>query len=322
MTLPIARELARYGIRVMTIAPGIFMTPLLATLPQEAQDSLGAQVPFPRGSAQPDEFAQLVEAIVINPMLNGRRSASRFDPDGSAMSLTGPAPSERAEVIGAAVAAFVREVVVPYERDPRRDAHGPSDELVSEMRKQARAAGVLTPHILKGGEHLTQRETAYVLRQSGLSPLGPLAVNTAAPDEGNMYLLGKVGSAEQKHRFLDRLVSGEARSAFFMTEPAGEGGAGSDPSMMKTRAVLDGNHWVVNGRKAFITGAQGAQVGIVMAKSTTEPACSWSTCPIRRSPLRGCSIRSTPRCRRSCCCSHREFAHPCRPDARAERGRL
>ncbi|MDZ7284020.1 acyl-CoA dehydrogenase family protein [Sphingomonas sanguinis] len=188
------------------------------------------------------------------------------------MSLTGPAPSERAETIGAAVAAFVRDVVVPYEQDPRRDAHGPSDELVAEMRAKARAAGVLTPHILGDGEHLTQRETAYVLRQSGLSPLGPLAVNTAAPDEGNMYLLGKVGSAEQKRRFLEPLVRGEARSAFFMTEPAGEGGAGSDPSMMKTRAVLDGNHWVVNGRKAFITGAQGAQVGIVMAKSE-DGAC-------------------------------------------------
>ena len=58
--------------------------------------------------------------------------------------------------------------------------------------------------------------------------------NTMAPDEGNMYLLGKVGSAEQKERFLAPLVSGEARSAFFMTEPADEGGAGSDPSMMKT----------------------------------------------------------------------------------------
>ncbi|WP_294278158.1 acyl-CoA dehydrogenase family protein [uncultured Sphingomonas sp.] len=188
------------------------------------------------------------------------------------MSLTGPAPSERAEAIGAAVEAFVREVVVPYERDPRRDAHGPSDDLVIEMRAKARAAGVLTPHILADGEHLTQRETAHVLRQSGLSPLGPLAVNTAAPDEGNMYLLGKVGSTEQKLRFLDPLVRGEARSAFFMTEPADEGGAGSDPSMMKTRAVLDGNHWVVNGRKAFITGAQGAQVGIVMAKSD-DGAC-------------------------------------------------
>ncbi|MHA0328641.1 SDR family NAD(P)-dependent oxidoreductase [Sphingomonas melonis] len=71
MTLPIARELARYGIRIMTIAPGIFWTPLLATLPQEAQDSLGAQVPFPSRLGQPDEYALLVESIVTNPMLNG-----------------------------------------------------------------------------------------------------------------------------------------------------------------------------------------------------------------------------------------------------------
>jgi NAD(P)-dependent dehydrogenase (short-subunit alcohol dehydrogenase family) len=71
MTLPIAREFARYGIRVMTIAPGLFWTPLLATLPQEAQDSLGKQVPFPSRLGQPDEYAQLVESIVTNPMLNG-----------------------------------------------------------------------------------------------------------------------------------------------------------------------------------------------------------------------------------------------------------
>lgn len=71
MTLPIAREFARYGIRVTTIAPGLFLTPLLATLPQEAQDSLGKQVPFPSRLGDPDEYAQLVEAIVTNPMLNG-----------------------------------------------------------------------------------------------------------------------------------------------------------------------------------------------------------------------------------------------------------
>jgi acyl-CoA dehydrogenase len=177
------------------------------------------------------------------------------------------APSERARTIGAAVEAFVRDTIVPYERDPRCGGHGPSDSLVIEMREKARAAGVLTPHILSNGSHLNQRETAYVLRQSGLSPLGPLAVNTAAPDEGNMFLLGKVGSEDQKRRFLDPLVRGEARSAFFMTEPAAEGGAGSDPSMMLTTAKLDGIHWVVNGRKAFITGAEGAKVGIVMAKS-------------------------------------------------------
>ncbi|MCK6103565.1 MULTISPECIES: SDR family NAD(P)-dependent oxidoreductase [unclassified Brevundimonas] len=71
MTLPVAREFARYGIRVTTIAPGLFLTPLLATLPQEAQDSLGQQVPFPARLGDPDEYAQLVEAIVTNPMLNG-----------------------------------------------------------------------------------------------------------------------------------------------------------------------------------------------------------------------------------------------------------
>lgn len=70
MALPIARELARFGIRVMTIAPGIFETPMVASLPQEAQDSLGKQVPFPSRLGQPGEFAQLVQSIIENPMLN------------------------------------------------------------------------------------------------------------------------------------------------------------------------------------------------------------------------------------------------------------
>jgi acyl-CoA dehydrogenase len=140
------------------------------------------------------------------------------------------------------------------------------------MRAKARAAGVLTPHILPDGVHLTQRQTAMVLKRSGLSPLGPLAVNTMAPDEGNMFLLGKVATDEQKRRFLDPVVRGDARSAFFMTEPAVDNGAGSDPSMMKTLCRPDGDHWVINGRKAFITGAEGAKVGIVMAKAE-EGAC-------------------------------------------------
>ncbi len=71
MTLPVAREFARSGIRVMTIAPGLFLTPLMASLPEEAQASLGGQVPFPNRLGHPDEFAQMVEAIVTNPMLNG-----------------------------------------------------------------------------------------------------------------------------------------------------------------------------------------------------------------------------------------------------------
>jgi acyl-CoA dehydrogenase len=186
--------------------------------------------------------------------------------------MTGAGPELTAQ-IAAKVERFVRDIVIPYERDPRRDHHGaPTDELVAELKEKARAAGVLTPHILPDGGHLTQRETAEVLIKSGLSPLGPLACNTNAPDEGNMYLLGKVGSPELKERFLKPMIEGRARSAFFMTEPWQEGGAGSDPSMMKTTCRLDGNHWVINGRKTFITGAKGASIGIVMAKAE-EGAC-------------------------------------------------
>jgi acyl-CoA dehydrogenase len=181
--------------------------------------------------------------------------------------LPGAGPERTAEIANR-VERFVRGIVIPYERDPRRDHHGaPTEELVAELKAKARAEGLLTPHILPDGGHLTQRETAVVLRKSGLSPLGPLALNTAAPDEGNMFLLGKVGTPMLKERFLAPLVAGEKRSAFFMTEPWATGGAGSDPSMMKTVCRPDGNHWVVNGRKAFITGAQGAGVGIVMARS-------------------------------------------------------
>jgi len=174
---------------------------------------------------------------------------------------------DAARLIAARVEAFVRAQVMPYERDPRWTPHGPTPELVEELRQHARAAGLMTPHILADGSHLSHRGTALVLRAAGLSPLGPVALNVSAPDEGNMFLLGRVASPEQKERFLAPLVAGSSRSAFFMTEPAVDGGAGSDPSMMQTTAVPDGEYWVIKGRKAFITGAVGAAVGIVMAKS-------------------------------------------------------
>lgn len=180
--------------------------------------------------------------------------------------LTSP-PTARSREIADRVEAFVRETVIPYEGDSRLGPHGPSEELVAELRLLARSAEVMTPHILADGTHLTQLETAAVLKRSGLSPLGPVAVNTMAPDEGNMFLLGKVATPGQKERFLKKLLTGEARSAFFMTEPAEEEGAGSDPSMLKTTARRDGNEWVIDGNKTFITGAVGASVGIVMART-------------------------------------------------------
>ncbi len=169
--------------------------------------------------------------------------------------------------IAARVESFVRAEIMPYEQDTRRDAHGPSDALVQDMREKARAHRLLTPHIRADGSHLSHADTALVLRAAGLSPLGPPALNVAAPDEGNMFLLGRCASAAQKARFLQPLLSGHARSAFLMTEPAADGGAGSDPSMLMTTARQDGNHWVIDGRKAFITGMVGASVGIVMARS-------------------------------------------------------
>lgn len=175
--------------------------------------------------------------------------------------------TDRGRAIAARVREFVLRQVVPYERDQRWGAHGPSEEMVVDLRDLARAAALLTPQILADGSHLTYREMALVLRAAGLSPLGPIALNVAAPDEGNMYLIGKIGTVDQKRRFLQPLVEARMRSAFFMAEPASSGGAGSDPSMMRTVAKQDGEHWVLDGRKAFITGALGAGVGIIMAKT-------------------------------------------------------
>jgi acyl-CoA dehydrogenase len=187
----------------------------------------------------------------------------------------------RDEQEGAALARrvenFVRDVVIPYEHDPRRDSHGPLDSLVQEMRGRAREAGVLTPHIREDGSHLSHRDTALVLRATGLSPLGPLACGTNAPDEGNMFLLGKVATAEQKARFLAPMIAGEGRSCFLMTEPAVDGGAGSDPGMMQTLAQRQGDEWVIEGRKAFATGFAGAAFAILMAKSVREDGTSGAT---------------------------------------------
>ncbi len=169
--------------------------------------------------------------------------------------------------IAARVSEFLREEVIPFETDPRVEHHGPSDALVQELQAKARARGLLAPHVGEeyGGLGLNHREIATVFRAAGYSLLGPVALNCMAPDEGNMAMLEKVGSPEQREQYLRPLAAGKIRSAFLMTEP--DGGAGSDPSMMKTAAVQDGNHWVINGRKTFITGADGATLGIVMART-------------------------------------------------------
>jgi acyl-CoA dehydrogenase len=178
---------------------------------------------------------------------------------------------ELARDIAARVEQFVRGQIVPYEQDSRIGSHGPSDELVRELRALAATADLLTPHLLSDGTTLSHRGMAPVFRAAGLSPLGPVALNIAAPDEGNMVLLKQVASSAQQARFLGPLIEGRIRSAFLMSEPAEDDGAGSDPSMLKTQARPSGGHWVINGRKAFITGLAGAGCGIVMAMTEKGP---------------------------------------------------
>lgn len=165
------------------------------------------------------------------------------------------------------VEEFIREEIVPLERDPRQGPHGPEEALRREMVEKARAAGLLSPHGPKeyGGLGLDLRGMAVVFEAAGWSPLGPLALNIQAPDEGNTNLLEKVASPAQKEKWLKPLVRGEIRTVFSMTEP--DGGAGSDPSLMRTTARRVGDDYVINGRKWLITGAPGASINIVMART-------------------------------------------------------
>jgi acyl-CoA dehydrogenase len=166
---------------------------------------------------------------------------------------------------------LVREQVIPHESDARQTAHGPAEELRRELVGLGRRAGLLSPHVGPdwGGLGLDHRGQAVVFEAAGYSPLGPVALNCFAPDEGNMHLLEVVASERQKEEWLRPLAAGEIRSCFMMTEPAP--GAGADPSMLQTTARRDGGDFVIDGVKWLITGAMGAAVAIIMAKNDSDP---------------------------------------------------
>jgi acyl-CoA dehydrogenase len=166
-------------------------------------------------------------------------------------------------------ATFVRESVIPVE-----EASGGvvrSEDVRMELQDAARAAGVFAPHVAVeyGGHGLDMRGRAVVFEEAGYSLLGPLALNIAAPDEGNMHMLEAIASEDQKRRYLVPLAAGDIRSCFAMTEPAP--GAGSDPDALTTRATRVPGGWRIDGRKWFITGADGAAFAIVMARTTGAP---------------------------------------------------
>ncbi|MDT5153086.1 MAG: acyl-CoA dehydrogenase [Mycobacterium sp.] len=167
---------------------------------------------------------------------------------------------------------FIRETVLPVDDQFGGDIRAAGgDVLRTKLQSAARQAGLLAPHgpVQFGGLGLGMCDRAPVFEAAGYSLFGPLALNVAAPDEGNVHLLAHVATAEQQDRYLQPLVLGEIRSAFAMTEPAP--GAGSDPSMLTTRAERSGDGWRIDGRKHFITGADGAYFFIVMARTSGQP---------------------------------------------------
>ncbi len=116
---------------------------------------------------------------------------------------------------------FIAETIIPYEKDPRCGTHGPSEDLRRELIAKAKAAGLLSAHVSPeyGGLGLDHRSKAVFFEEAGYSPLGPVALNIAAPDEGNMHMLEAIATEEQKERWLRPLAAGEIRSCFCMTEP-------------------------------------------------------------------------------------------------------
>ena len=165
---------------------------------------------------------------------------------------------------------FILENVIPREKDPRQDSHGPHDTLRTELNKEAKTLGLLSPSVGKewGGLGLNMRDMSVVFEASGYSLLGPQAMNCSAPDEGNMHMLEVVANKEQKEKWLRPLAEAKIRSCFSMTEPSP--GAGSDPTMLQTVAKKTSKGWVINGEKWFITGYNGAKLNIIMAKTSEK----------------------------------------------------
>ena len=170
------------------------------------------------------------------------------------------------------VRAFVEQHVMPLEKDPSAfDAHENIQESrVAEIRALAKAEGLWAFQMPKerGGAGLGVIGMAAVYEEAARSPFGPVMFNAAPPDDGNMIVLNKILATEElKQRWLQPIIDGTVRSAFAMTEPQG---CGSDPSLTYTTATKQGNKWIINGRKWFITGAEGAQHFILLARTSDD----------------------------------------------------
>ena len=180
-----------------------------------------------------------------------------------------PPVSDRVKDVLERAGRFLEEEVIPLEAELRGRPWAAIEPRLYEMRRQVRARGLWLPQIPEewGGLGLSLLEFAQVSELLGRSPFGHFLFNCQAPDAGNMEILIEHGTREQQDRWLRPLLAGKIRSCFSMTEPEY---AGSNPLMMGTTAVLEGDEYVLNGHKWFTTAADGAAFAIVMC--VTEPA--------------------------------------------------
>ena len=168
---------------------------------------------------------------------------------------------------------FVEDEVLPVENDPANydDHENITLAALRPIRAKAKAAGLWAPQMPteRGGMGLPTIGMAAVYEEMNRSIFGPVAINCAAPDDGNMFVLNRIGTEEQKTKWLQPIIDGDIHSSFVMTEP--HPGSGSDPSMMLTKAEPIGNSkWRISGRKWYITGAESATHFILMARTSDD----------------------------------------------------
>jgi len=168
----------------------------------------------------------------------------------------------------AKVAAYMDENLYPNEPHLAEGGEG-AEAMMKELQARSKALGMWAPHLPAeaGGMGIGFLTYVYVNEILGRSPFAPRAFGAQAPDSGNAEILWQFGTEEQKESWLKPLVSGDIRSCFSMTEPEV---AGSDPTLLQTRAVRDGDDWVINGHKWFTSGALGAAFAIVMCVSDPD----------------------------------------------------
>ena len=175
------------------------------------------------------------------------------------------------EEIRMKVRQFMDEVVRPRWEATDQDDRSEVVKTIGKLRHKARSDwGLWLPHMPEewGGMALGPTAMAAVSAEAAKVSIGPFVLNAQAPDEGNQHTLEHWGTDEQKEKYLRPLCEGTARSCFAMTEPEV---AGSDPTLIKTFAYRDGDEWIVNGHKWFISGARGAKFALLVARTEEDP---------------------------------------------------